>query len=118
MRIIKRAKLVEFWQSRKGDARDAERSFSAWYEIARRAEWKDFGALKQTFGTADAVGNCVVFDVGNNRFRLIGRVNYRAGVVYLLSAMDHKEYDKGLWADGCGCHLPPPKRAPERARRG
>lgn len=31
---------------------------------------------KQTFGSADQVGNCVVFDVGSNRYRLIGRVLY------------------------------------------
>jgi mRNA interferase HigB len=118
VRIIKRARLVEFWMSRKGDSRDAEKYLSAWYDIARRAIWENFGALKQTFGTADVVGNCTVFDVGNNRFRLIGRVNYRSGVIYVLKVMDHAEYDKHQWADSCGCHRPPPKRsAPKRPRQ-
>jgi hypothetical protein len=59
----------------------------------------------------------VVFDVGNNRFRLIGRVNYRYGIVYVLKVMDHREYDKNLWVDSCGCHKPPPKLAtPKKAK--
>jgi len=53
-----------------------------------------------------------VFDVGNNRFRLIGRVNYTRGIVYVLRVMDHPEYDKNLWVDDCGCHKPPPKKPP------
>jgi hypothetical protein len=35
--------------------------------LVKNAHWKDFGALKQTFSSADKVGDCVVFDVGNNR---------------------------------------------------
>jgi mRNA interferase HigB len=79
-------------------------------KLARNAEWANFGVLKQTFGTADQVGNCVVFDVGNNRYRLIGRVNYRKGIVYILRPMDHTEYDRGRWVDDCGCHKPPPAK--------
>jgi len=52
----------------------------------------------------------VVFDVGNNRYRLIGRVNYARGIVYVLKVMDHAEYDKNRWPDDCGCHKPPPKK--------
>ena len=57
------------------------------------------------------MGNCLVFDVGNNRFRLIGRVNYAQGIVYVLKAMDHTEYDKMAWIAGCGCNSPPPKQS-------
>jgi mRNA-degrading endonuclease HigB of HigAB toxin-antitoxin module len=38
---------------------------------------------------SDQVGNCVVFDVGNNRYRLIGRVKYEQHIVYVLKVMDH-----------------------------
>jgi mRNA interferase HigB len=109
MRIISRKRLVEFWEGRKRDRRTAENDLSGWYKLASGADWANFGALKQTFGSADQVGNCVVFDVGNNRFRLIGRVNYRAGIVYALKVMDHAEYDRTPWAHECGCHSPPPK---------
>jgi mRNA interferase HigB len=110
VRVISRRRLREFWESRKKDAVVAQRDLSAWYKLAKAAAWANFGALKQTFGSADPVGNCVVFDVGNNRFRLIGRVNYAKGIVYVLRVLDHAEYDKKRWVDSCGCHKPPPKR--------
>jgi mRNA interferase HigB len=112
VRVIAKPALITFWESRKttAESKIAERDLSAWYKIAMGADWAHFGALKQTFGSADQVGNCVVFDVGNNRFRLIGRVNYITRVIYVLKVMDHEEYDKGAWIDSCGCHEPPPKR--------
>ena len=95
-------------------------------QLARSAAWANFAALRQTFGSADRVGDCVVFDVGNNRFRLIGRVRFAGGIVYVLKVMDHTEYDARNWADECGCHRPPPVRTgrgpaakgPRRARGG
>jgi mRNA interferase HigB len=112
VRVIARPALIKFWESRKttADSKIAERDLSAWYKIAMGADWANFGALKRTFGSADQVGNCVVFDVGNNRFRLIGRVNYVTRVIYVLKVMDHAEYDKRAWIDSCGCHKPPPKK--------
>jgi mRNA interferase HigB len=119
MRIISRSRLRGFWESRKHDYKAAQEDLSTWYKLAKRAPWPNFGALKQTFGSADKVGNCVVFDVGNNRYRLIGRVFYakgaKAGRIYVLRVMDHREYDKGKWVDDCGCHRPPPKK-PARGR--
>jgi mRNA interferase HigB len=122
VRVIARTRLKQFWQSRKDDAERAERDLSAWYKVARHADWTNFGALRQTFGSADQVGNCVVFDVGNNRYRLIGRVKYAGaavegrravqGIVYVLKVMDHEEYDKNTWPGECGCHNPPPRRPP------
>jgi mRNA interferase HigB len=109
MRIISKKRLREFWESRKHDSRLAERVLSAWLKLAKKAKWRNFGELKQTFGSADQVGYCTVFDVGNNRFRLIGRLNYHAGIIYVLKAMDHEEYDKNLWIDHCDCSSPPPK---------
>ena len=115
MRVISKKRFREFWDQRKADAEQAERDLSTWYKIAKGADWGNFAALKQTFGSADQVGNCVVFDVGNNRFRLIGRVNYVAGRLYVLKVMDHQEYDKQNWIDNCGCHKPPPKPVAKEA---
>ena len=101
------------------DSPVAQRDLSVWYKLAKNAQWGNFASLKRTFGSADQVGNCVVFDVGNNRFRLIGRVNYAKGILYVLRVMDHAEYDKNLWVDDCGCNKPPPKKpAPAGARGG
>lgn len=126
MRVISNAKLRAFWQGRTDDSRMAEHDLSAWRKLAEKPDWTNFGELKQTFGSADQVGNCVVFDVGNNRYRLIGRVNYRRGIVYVLKVMDHREYDKKVWIHDCGCKTPPPpprqdppvRPSPVRRRKG
>jgi mRNA interferase HigB len=114
VRVISRRRLREFWESRKHVSAIATRDLSVWYKLAKGAEWANFAALKQTFGSADQVGNCVVFDVGNNRFRLIGRINYARCILYVLKVMDHVEYDKKRWAEECGCHKPPPPRPAAR----
>jgi hypothetical protein len=56
-----------------------------------------------------------VVEVGNNRYRLIGRVFYARdrhseGIIYILRVMDHAEYDKKRWIDDCGCRKPQPKK--------
>jgi mRNA interferase HigB len=110
-------RLREFWQSRKYDAAEAEQDLCVWFKLAENADWANFAQLKQTFGSADSVGNCVVFDVGNNRYRLIGRVIYAKRRLYVLKVMDHKEYDKQRWVDDCGCYDPPPRRRTVRRPR-
>jgi mRNA interferase HigB len=110
--VIAKSHLRRFWESRKENSEVAERDLLTWFKLAESADWANFRALKQTFGSADQVGNCVVFDVGNNRFRLIGRVFYAAGKLYILKVMDHQEYDKGRWIDDCRCYEPPPPRLP------
>jgi mRNA interferase HigB len=114
VRVISKRALREFWEARKEDAEVAEKDLSTWYKIAKHADWPHFAGLKQTLGSADQVGNCVVFDVGNNRYRLIGRVNYNKGIVYVLRVMDHKEYDNNLWQKSCRCHEPPPGAVPNK----
>ena len=112
MRIISVKRLREFWKSRKSDSDAAERDLTTWYKLACNGEWSTFGQMKRdTFGSADQVGNCVVFDAGNNRYRIISRINYEHGKLFVLKVMDHKEYDKQRWIEDCGCRRPPPKRA-------
>jgi mRNA interferase HigB len=112
--VISRKALVDFWESRKGDARIAGRDLSTWYKLAEKADWANFAALKQTFGSADQVGHCVVFDVGNNRYRLVALVKYSRsgqGTLFVKKVMDHAEYDRRKWPAECGCLTPPPQKA-------
>ena len=101
-------------ERRTNDKGIAERDLYAWYKLAEDAEWANFG---ETFGSADIVGRCVVFDVGNNRFRLIARVFCESQKMYILKVMDHKEYDKNRWVKECECHEPKPPEKKSRKRR-
>ena len=64
MRIISEARLREFY-SRPG-CRDAEQPIRAWRTHVRRATWENFGQLRNIYASADVVGDCVVFNIGNN----------------------------------------------------
>jgi mRNA interferase HigB len=66
---------------------------------------------------ASLVGNCVVFNIGGNKYRLVTRVFYRSHKVYILKIMTHAEYDENKWKDECGCFAAPPKKKSERLRR-
>jgi len=43
------------------------------------------------------VGDKAVFDIAQNRYRLIAFVSYRRQALYVKAILSHKEYDKGAW---------------------
>jgi mRNA interferase HigB len=107
--VISKSRLREFWEA-PGHG-EAEGPLTAWYNVVsdRNTQWSNWGDLKTTYPRADQVGDCVVFDIGGNKFRLIARVRYRTQIVYVLRVMTHREYDKDKWKEECGCFDPPPK---------
>ncbi len=111
MRVISHKRLKDFWADPKSPA-GSERHLTNWYTTVDGATWHNFAELRGTFQSADKVGDCVVFDVWNNRLRVIGRVRYATrelpGVVYVLAVLTHAEYDENTWPDDCGCHKKPP----------
>lgn len=119
MHVIAYKRLQQFWESRKVDAAQAQKDLEVWYKQAENAGAGNFAELKNAYPSADMSGDCVVFDVGNNRYRLIGRVRYRGnGTIFVLLIMDHAEYDRRPWADECGCHKPPPRKRAGRKKGG
>jgi len=98
VRIIKRSPLVEF--GRKWPAAVAPLDF--WYRITAKAQWRSFADVKRVFGQTDLAkvssGNTVaIFDIGGNKFRLVARISYEKGKVYVLRVLTHKEYDSNRW---------------------
>ena len=120
MRVIAFKALRDFWTDPKSPA-GSEGYLRAWYTATVGATWHHFAELRNTFGSADVVGDCVVFDVGNNRIRLIGRVRYadatRGGIVYVLAVLTHAEYDENKWPDDCGCHRKPKRKVVRPTKR-
>lgn len=118
MRVITRKTLRAFWTVDKA----AEEPLRDWEKKVKANTWLNWGELKQTFGSVDRVGFCTVFDVGNNRWRLIARINFEKGRVFVLKVMAHAEYDKrdpknkakAAWVDECRCQQPPPNRKGRR----
>lgn len=89
MRIIAKKTLVLFYQQNK----DAETALEDWYEKTEKAEWDNFAQIKNTFNSADLVGNNrVVFN--SNNYRLIALVLFKIKMVYIRFIGTHDEYDK------------------------
>lgn len=78
-------------------------SLRSWFRIARSAEWQNFLYVRKTIRTADRVGSCLVFNIAQNRARLIAHVNFRTQTVIVLYVLSHAEYDRGRWKNDCNC---------------
>lgn len=107
MWIISKARLREFWEP---GHRDAQAPLSAWHQVVRSADWSQWSDVTVTYRSADQVGDCVVFNIAGNKYRLIARIRYASHKVYVLKVMTHAEYSRRAWIEACGCHSKPPAR--------
>jgi mRNA interferase HigB len=117
VRVISKSRLREFWEA-PGHG-EAERPLTAWYRHIsdRTTEWWNWSDLKTAFPSADQVGDCVVFNISGNKYRLIARLRYQSQRVYVLKVMTHKEYDENKWKKECGCFQPAPASRSGMRRR-
>jgi len=93
MHIISRKLLRQFWLHHL----DSEGALQRWYKIVERSTFHNFSELRETFPSADLVGDLVVFNIGGNQYRLITSVHFNRGKVYIRHVLTHTEYDKGNW---------------------
>jgi mRNA interferase HigB len=80
-----------------------ETSLSAWYRVAKNADWAYFPDVKQSWRNSDNVGTCIVFEISHNKCRLIAWVNYRSKKIFIRHIASHADYDKEKWKDDCDC---------------
>ena len=97
MRIISKKALRKFWQ----DHPVAQPPLEDWYRIVRNANWQNLAEVRELYPHADLAGNCTIFNIGGNKFRLIVKFKYRWKVVYIRFVLTHAEYDKGDYEDDC-----------------
>jgi len=93
VRVISRKVIREFGKKHS----DAGASLNAWYRIVKAADWKAPAELLRDVRGADVVGDKVVFNIAENKYRLIAFVKYPARIVYIKAILTHKEYDKERW---------------------
>ena len=106
MRVIKRGTLNECIKTHP----KAAAPLNAWYDHVsmKTTDWRSFADVRRDYRTADKVGNCFVFDIGGNDYRLVVRI--LGMYVYILKFMTHSEYNKDTWKSECGCDRPRPKK--------
>jgi len=76
---------------------------SVWWKLTTGAAWKSITDVRKTFPHADAVkvaGDVLtVFNVGGGKFRLIVRIKYPIGRVYVVAVLTHADYDRDKWKE-------------------
>ncbi len=90
--VISRKRIFDFLESHPGLKRSAG-ALDAWYRTVKRATWSSFADVRETYGSADAVGDYVVFNVGGNKIRIVAEINYKHSRVYIRHVLTHAEYD-------------------------
>jgi mRNA interferase HigB len=92
MQILSKRTLREFWEQYPR----AKKPLQAWYKIVSEAEWSGPVAIRESFGSADFVGDSrVIFNIGGNKYRLVVRVVY--GPYYRVMVKfvgTHEQYDQ------------------------
>jgi mRNA interferase HigB len=91
MRVIARKALRDYWQKEPA----AEQDLKAWFAEAENADWKTPAEVKVKYGNASILkAGRVVFNICGNKYRLVVRINYAFGVVYIRFIGTHDEYDR------------------------
>jgi mRNA interferase HigB len=91
MVIIAKSALTRFSEKH----RDTVVPLMEWYDIVSEADWSNVNDVKQTFNSADYVGNeRMVFNIKGNRYRLVAAVIFSIRTVYIKFIGTHAEYDK------------------------
>lgn len=80
---------------------DAAKEIKAWAAIAGATRWQSFLDVRRLFHDADYVDGYVIFNIRQNRYRLITVIHYAkttekrktGGHVYIRSVLTRKEYN-------------------------
>jgi mRNA interferase HigB len=95
MHIITRKRILEFAKKHP----NCSTALESWYRIVKRTDFNSLNELRQTFPSADIVGNLTVFNIGGNKARLIAAIHYNTHRIYIRHILTHKEYDQGSWRE-------------------
>ncbi len=90
MRVISRKALREF----SARHRAAKGPLDDWFNEVTRADWASHHDVKAQYTNASIVSDCVVFNVGGNKYRLVTWISYKAHLVLVKGVFTHREYDR------------------------
>lgn len=96
MNVISKRGLMEFAKAKRVDS-ETTNELSEWHRSAHAAVWRNLMDVRRDFPGADQVGAVVIFNVRHNRFRLITRVEFSKGLMFVKALLTHKEYDREEW---------------------
>jgi mRNA interferase HigB len=91
MRVLAKKTLRDFWTRHP----DSKSSLQAWYQEASNAAWKNPSDIKKDYPSASIIpGNRMEFNIKGNNYRLIIKINYAYGLVWIRFIGTHTPYYK------------------------
>ncbi len=76
---------------------DVRAELLAWYRAARKADWTRVTDVWDSVPDADYVEGLLVFNIRQNRYRLIVFPVFARRKLYIKALLSHKEYDRKDW---------------------
>jgi mRNA interferase HigB len=73
---------------------EAQKELSAWYEVARAADWSSLQDVRANFPSADKVG---IFHILHDQLRLVTVVSWRSRRIYIKGLFTHRQYHREEW---------------------
>jgi mRNA interferase HigB len=90
MRVIAKSALREFWEVHP----DSEEGLRAWHQEVKAAKWQGPAQVKAKYLSASILRDSrVVFNICGNKYRLVVKVRYEFGTIYIRFVGTHAEYD-------------------------
>jgi len=91
VRVIAKSTLRDFWLMHK----DCEEQLKSLYDEAEKSNWISPNVIKINYPSASILpANRVVFNIKGNSYRLIVKINYKFGIIWIRFVGTHAEYDK------------------------
>lgn len=74
---------------------DSKNALEAWHKEVLKLDWNTPNEIKEMYKSASIIGDeKVVFNIAENKYRLIVTINYYAKIVFIKFIGTHKQYDK------------------------
>jgi mRNA interferase HigB len=90
MRVISKKRLRDFWELHQ----DCEEQLKAWFNEAEQGVWNSPNDLRHVYPSVSILkANRAVFNIKGNSYRLIVRINYSYGIVWIRFIGTHDDYN-------------------------
>jgi len=91
MHVISFRKLREYFEKET----NARVALQDWFKKTTKADWNNFSEIRNTFNSADNVGNNrYVFNVKGNHYRIVAIVNFKIKRVFIRWVGNYKNYNR------------------------
>jgi mRNA interferase HigB len=91
MNIYNKSTLNKFYRK----YAETKKELDLWYHEVSKKRWTKPADVTKDFIDASAIkNNRIVFNIRNNKFRLMVEFNYTKGLAFIVFLGTHSEYDK------------------------